>query len=398
MNPPGAKPGQGGEGAGLQQLWRQVCASRGTLAPDAAHLAGFIEGLDPPERNKLQSILALAARGREQPGDLSLVSWAASCTRPALLAQLAARGLVFTGAHLFACGLALRQEGWDMQARLAQLASRPEDVDALRALLPAAGPIEPDQAQAQAAPERPDETAVDDAAADEAFYPWPEDDHDDGAPGAQALGWQGEPMDGASAALGFNAPAALPMLPTRFAREQPLAFEAFSNAPKDEPLPGKARLRLRLFGASAAHTLEVTAHRRGGDFLGVQVLSIDSAHAFGSGEGYDWARKLVIQLTPEEMPGLIATLMGIKSSVRFGHHGARRDKFLEVRRQEGGLVIVTGEQATVYSVPVSTASVYYVLDLCCRAMSTGMGSSTEVDAPWRSVSDVLMLVRNAHGF
>jgi hypothetical protein len=155
-------------------------------------------------------------------------------------------------------------------------------------------------------------------------------------------------------------------------------------------------LRLRLYGKSAAHTLEVTAHRRGGDFLGVHVVSIDSAPALASGGGYAWERKLVLQLTPEEMPGLIATLMGITPSVRFGHHGADRSKFIEVRRQEGGLVMVTGEKALRYSVPVPTAGIYYLLDLFCRAMAMNMG--TEADKPGRSVSDVLMLVRSAYGF
>ena len=133
MNPPGAEASQRGDGAGLQQLWRQVSASRGTPAPDAAHLAGFMADLGAPERDKLQSVLALATRGREQPGDLGVISWAASCTRPALLAQLAGHGLGFTSAALFACGLTLRADGWDVQARLAQLASHPADVDTLRA-------------------------------------------------------------------------------------------------------------------------------------------------------------------------------------------------------------------------------------------------------------------------
>ena len=369
----------------LRQCWVQVCASRGTPAPDAAYLAGFIEGLGAPERDKLQSILALAARGREQPGELSLLSWAASCTRPALLAQLAGHGLVFTGAHLFACGLALRQDGWDVQARLAQLASHPADVDTLRALLPAAGLEEPDQAQAQALAEPED---IEEAAVDEAFYAWPEDD----LLGDDAPGWQGRPADDVPTVLAFTTPAVLPMLPTRFAREHSVAFEAFPSASEAEPVPGKNRLRLRLFGKAAAHTLEVTSHRRGGDFMGVQVLSIDSAYALGSGEGYDWTRKLVIQLTPEEMPGLIATLMGLTPSVRFGHHGASQAKFIEVRRQDGGLVIVTGEHASVYSVPVPTATIYYLLDLFCRAMAM------QGDKHGHSASDVLLLVKSAHGF
>ena len=387
MNPPGAEASQRGDGAGLQQLWRQVSASRGTPAPDAAHLAGFMADLGAPERDKLQSVLALAARGREQPGDLGVISWAASCTRPALLAQLAGHGLGFTSAALFACGLTLRADGWDVQARLAQLASHPADVDTLRAWLHAAASLEHGEPPAQAllqvwplaGPERADETAV-----DEAFYPWPEDDE----PRGHALSWQGESMDNAPPAL--DPSAALRALPTRFSRERLEAAEAFSDATPAESRPDDRRLRLRLFGKAAAHTLEVTAHRRGGDFLDVHVVSIDSAHALPSGEGYDWARKLVIQLTPEEMPALIATLMGLTPSVRFGHHGASRAKFIEVRRQDGGLVIVTGEHAAAYPVPVPSGSAYYVLDLFCRAMA--------MNGAGRSVSDVLMLVKSAHGF
>ena len=196
----------------------------------------------------------------------------------------------------------------------------------------------------------------------------------------------------------FDPSAALPVLPTRFARQRPRASEAFSSVTKAERPTEESRLRLRLFGTSAAHTLEVTAHRRGDDFMGVHVVSIDSAHALSTGAGYDWARKLVIQLTPEEMPGLIATLMGITPSVRFGHHGASLAKFIEVRRQEGGLVMVTGENALNYSVPVPARTIYYVLDLCCRAMSMGMGKGMEMDKFGRSVSDVLMLVKSAHDF
>ena len=366
----------------LRQCWRQVCASRGTPAPDAEHLAGFMASLGALERDKLESVLALAARGREQPGDLSLISWAASCTRPALLAQLADHGLGFTSEALFACGLVLRQDGCDVQARLVQLASSPADVDTLHAWLSAAASVEHGGAPAQvlsmvlplAAPERKDEAAV-----DETVYPWPEDDHDD-----NLLENDAPPA--------FDPLAVLPVLPTRFARERPDAANAFPDAAKAEPGPHKDRLRLRLFGKAAAHTLEVTAHRRGDDFMGAQVVSIDSAHALSSGEGYDWARKLTLQLTPEEMPGLIATLMGLTPSVRFGHHGLRRDKFLEVRRQEGGLVIITGEKSLTYSVPVPTATIYYLLDLCCRAMAM------QGDKPGRSsASDVLMLVKSAHG-
>ncbi len=380
-HPPGTPKSQD---AALEQLWRQVCASRGTPAPDPAGLARFMEDLETHVREKLQSVLLLAARGREAPGELSLLSWAASCTRPALLERLATYGLAFTGAHLFACGLRLREQGWDMQHRIAQLAGNPADVDTLRALLPvktvALGAPQA-HPQEQSGPDSPEGRAV-----DKPFSPWPEDD-EYGPPDGQAPGWEEEPMDDMPAS---NLSASLPVLLTRFARQRSEAFPNASGAASAGHSPGAPRLRLRLFGKAAAHTLEITPHRRGGDFLGVHVVSIDSAPALGSGVGYAWERKLVIQLTPEEMPAVIATLMGLIPSVRFGHHGADRSKFVELRRQENGLVLVTGERALSYAVPVPAGTACYVLDLFCRAMAMA--------APGRSVADVLMLVKSAHGF
>ncbi|CAN5326938.1 hypothetical protein BH10PSE16_BH10PSE16_28250 [soil metagenome] len=368
----------------LERLWLQVCASRGTPAPDPAQRGGFLQALGEGERSRLETVLALAARGREKPGDLGLLSWAAACTRPALLSQLQSHGLAFTGAGLFACGLKLRQDGWDMQQRIAQLQNHPEDVDTLRAWLPAVPQEEPVELvdlplQALAAPAGQQETAP------EAFYLWP----DDGPLDDDAPGWDREhmnAMDTMPAAPASGRTQALPLLPTRFERQ---ASPASSAAPAERD---KSRLQLRLFGKAAAHTLEVTAHRRGGDFMGVHVVSIDSAHALSAGGGYAWERKLVLQLTPEEMPAVVATLIGITPSVRFGHHGATQAKFIELRRQEGGLVLVTGEHAAIYSVPVPTATLYYVLDLFCRAMAM------EGDKPVRSVSDILALVKAAHGF
>jgi hypothetical protein len=58
--------------------------------------------------------------------------------------------------------------------------------------------------------------------------------------------------------------------------------------------------------------------------------------------------------------------------------------------------MVTGEKSLSYTVPVPTATLYYVLDLFCRAMAMNRG--TEADKPGRSVSDVLMLVKSTHSF
>ena len=434
----------------LAQLWHQVHVSRGTPAPDAAHLASFVAGLSTLEREKIENALVMAIRGREQPGDFSLISWAASCTRPALLAQLAGHGLVFTGSALFSCGLTLRDQGWDIQARLAQLTYNPADVAALHAMLPSAP--ETSVRQAASSPELMlneaplDDSLPDDAPPEDDTAPdWPDEPMDDmavkgsSAPGdavdtVETITTIGEPevlpASSVSNSESFKSTEStesiktfkgtVPVLPTRFERETTLSPPSPSPSRLYSALPSPGakapatrqrggnndeaqQPKLRLFGKSAAHTLEVTDHRRGSDFLGTHVVSIDSAAAHGShgiqitqstSSTYAWERKLVVQLTPEEMPAIVATLMGITPSARFGNHGADKSKFIEVRRQEGGLLIVTGDKAGSYSVPVPTRTAYYVLDLFCRAMAMSMTK----DGPGRNVSDILALVKAVHGF
>jgi hypothetical protein len=42
------------------------------------------------------------------------------------------------------------------------------------------------------------------------------------------------------------------------------------------------------------------------------------------------------------MPAAIAVLMNLSNSARFAHRGVDRVKFIELRGQDGGLVLVTG--------------------------------------------------------
>ena len=115
----------------LECLWPQVCAARSTPAPEPTQCGQFLQALGASERATLHSVLSRAAMGREKPGDLSLLSWAAACTRPALHSQLNKFGLSSSPAELFACSLTLQGRGWSLAAmsqRIAQLAEHPEDV------------------------------------------------------------------------------------------------------------------------------------------------------------------------------------------------------------------------------------------------------------------------------
>ena len=344
-------------------LWLEVCRSRATPLPDLSEVARFLAQLTEEVRSQLEQALLLCLKGQEKHHELKVVSWAAACTRPAYVAQVRSRGVCCTGPALFAAGLALIAEGWDMSARVAQLAGNPPDIEALRALL-----------ALQAVQAQWDDEAIEAAQAD-----------DLPASGAGS---------GLSSPLGLEddqSRARLQAVPVEAALSERGAQEYGDADPNgeleasDHESPRTpARPQLKLYGKEAAHTLESGPHGRGAGFMGAHVVTIESARAFPGG-GYDWGRKLSVQLTPEEMPAAIAVLMNLAESVRFAQHGARRDKFIELRRQAGGLVVVTGQGGSVYAVPVKLGALYYLLALFARAMAQGL--------PGPSPAEVLALVR-----
>lgn len=402
-----------------RNLWLQVCRSRGTPAPDQAQVTRFLASLAQPEQAELEQALLLCLNGREKRRELALVSWAAACTRPDFVAKVQSHGLSCTGHALFGAGLGLMASGWDMSARIAQLAGNPQDVAVLASLLgtqaappPSSAPPAPPSAPsvAQVATLRPAPAALQpvkpatperaSAAAAVAVFPAPEPALQP-APKPAPMLKPGPPEVSPQAPEPAQAPtsAAKParakrqgLAPVPHILSEEVAPDAFLQSPDDPelaPFAPPGRLQVRLFGRESAHTLEIGPHRRGASFMGVHVVTIESARALPDASGYDWGNKLMVQLTPEEMPLAAAVLMNLSPSARFTQHGAERDKFVELRRQEGGVVLVTGQGGVIHAVPVRTGVLYYLLSLFCRAMARGL--------PGSSVAEVLALVKAAHG-
>ena len=399
-----------------RNLWLQVCRSRGTPAPDQAQVTRFLASLPQQEQAELEQALLLCLNGREKRRELALVSWAAACTRPDFVAKVQSHGLSCTGHTLFGAGLGLMASGWDMSARIAQLANNPQDVAVLATLLgtqapsptPPPAPVPPSAPSvAQVATLRPaapalqpvKPAAADSAPANVAVFPAPEPPLKPAPTSApvlkpvpQAPPEASEPLPAPAAATkpGRSKRQGLAPVPHILAEE--VAPDAFLQGPDDPelaPFTPPGRLQVRLFGRESAHTLEIGPHRRGASFMGVHVVTIESARALPDASGYDWGNKLMVQLTPEEMPLAAAVLMNLSPSARFTQHGAERDKFVELRRQEGGVVLVTGQGGAIYAVPVRTGVLYYLLSLFCRAMARGL--------PGSSVAEVLALIKAVHG-
>lgn len=328
--------------ARIRNDWYAACHRRGLVRPNAANLTPMLAGLDLSQLQALEATLSRSVSGAEQGGDFALLNWAAKCTLPTVLALLSEAGLACSGTNLYLAGLALMELGWDMSARLVTLKDRPDDIEALRGALAQHPGGREDIAPASSAPPADQGTEAARTPLVEAPRLAQNPSDEDFGPGQ--TGQHGEDDDSRAEA----------------------------------PHSPDNRLRLKLYGKSAAHTVEIGPHRRGGDFLGTHVVTFESARALPN-SGYDWGRKLTFQLTPEEMPAAIAVLMNIQPSVRFEYHGKTRDKFLELRWQGSGLAVTTGQKSQACVVPVQSSAVYYLLSLFCRAMVHGQHGVTTAD-------------------
>lgn len=329
--------------------WHNACHCRGLLRPNAANLTPLLEGLDAVQLQALEAALYRCVNGAEDVGDFALLNWAAKSTAPAVFGVLAEVGLSCTATELYLAGVSLMASGWDMSGRLVNLKGSAEDIEALRRALA------PYQVEPVVVAVAPGATAPDDAGGTD-IDPRPHE----------------VPPRPATTQPSQNHQVDLPA-----GEEEDDEAHALPAQRQEE------RTRLKLYGTSAAHTVEIGPHRRGGDFLGSHVVTFESARALPGGT-YDWGRKLTFQLTPEEMPAAIAVLMNIQPSARFEYHGKARDKFLELRWQGSGLAVVTGQKSLNCVVPVRSSAVFYLLSLFCRAMVHGQ--------PGMNIADVMAMV------
>ena len=112
----------------LKVLWRNVCARRGTAAPEGRGLEPLLSQLDDAQWRVLEATLQRCIRASETGQDMEVLSWGAACTRASSAARLEAVGLAWRPATLFAAGRMLMTQGWNMTARLVHLESSPADV------------------------------------------------------------------------------------------------------------------------------------------------------------------------------------------------------------------------------------------------------------------------------
>ncbi len=141
-------------------------------------------------------------------------------------------------------------------------------------------------------------------------------------------------------------------------------------------------LTYHVYGKNAALSFEESLTR-----ANIPTVCIDAALNNGNG-GYNWNRKIRIQLTSSELPAVAAVFLGFLPRCEFTNHGEQSDKGFSIERQEHGFftrVFAKGEK--VRAVPVTPHDAFYVCSLVIRQIVKGQ--------PWLTADAVTAMLRGA---
>lgn len=101
-----------------------------------------------------------------------------------------------------------------------------------------------------------------------------------------------------------------------------------------------------------------------------------------SGSGYRWDdTALRIQVTPGEMPDVLAALLGYHASVHFKNHGPKHDKSYQIQNQEHATarLVLSGGGLGSFVFTLAPADRFALSTQCFRAFQRqhgGIGSET----------------------
>lgn len=148
--------------------------------------------------------------------------------------------------------------------------------------------------------------------------------------------------------------------------------------PSYGPDGGPQRVGIHVYGSKAALCFEADETRGA-----VPTVALDAASATGPKQ-YDWAHKIRLQLTRNELPVTLCVLVGYLPKAEFKNHGPANDKGFSIEHQGDKLFVrVWARDQGVKAVPMSRDDAFYVVGLFLRQLCLA--------APWLSAGDQLQV-------
>lgn len=128
------------------------------------------------------------------------------------------------------------------------------------------------------------------------------------------------------------------------------------------------KVRIATTKAGAVFEMDrLRSHDDAGDDVGGWTLRAEAARA--TADGVDWSRKIALQVTREELPLLVAVIMGWRQVFEVRHHGPARNKSMRLENQEGGVLYLDlREGARGAAVPIGAGHRFDLAMLCASVL------------------------------
>ncbi len=137
----------------------------------------------------------------------------------------------------------------------------------------------------------------------------------------------------------------------------------------DHPLAQQAKVRC--FGKQAAITAEATVIRRDGH---PPIPTVNLEVAPREGAEVNWSRKIVIQLSDQELPVLCGLFVGYIQRL----HLKRPGKGIEIERQQGGIYIkASAGHGVLFALPTGVGDSFRLSALFLQQLRLQSGISDE---------------------
>lgn len=135
---------------------------------------------------------------------------------------------------------------------------------------------------------------------------------------------------------------------------------------------------VKVHGGKSALTLEASNRRDDSPTIKIEAAKIKDP----ANRTYDWANKIIIQLTGTELQHVTCLLYGMIDRVKFQNHGPANDKWFEIERQTGQyagtIKFAVGQGKEMCLVQLTPADLGNVLGLfirrCARQMNLEQGA------------------------
>ncbi|MDX2503916.1 MAG: hypothetical protein QNL62_05510 [Gammaproteobacteria bacterium] len=139
-------------------------------------------------------------------------------------------------------------------------------------------------------------------------------------------------------------------------------------------------LNYHVYGGSYALDFKATKNRKN-----VETISIDAA-VMQPGRTVNWADKICVQLTKEELVHVAGVIFGIITECEYSQHGPAHDKGFKFQHQGSKVFInVMAKNKKAHSVPMTTSDAYYVGNLFLRQL--------QLTQPWLTCGEILTSLR-----